>query len=72
MAAANGDREAVRARKIDLYRDELMNFSYAAERGLVNDVIDPAKTRPVLIRALEVLRSKHADLPLRKHGNPPL
>ncbi|WP_414636331.1 acyl-CoA carboxylase subunit beta [Actinophytocola sp.] len=72
IAAANGDHELVRKQKIELYRAELMHFSYAAERGLVNDVIDPADTRPVLIRSLEMLRSKHGDLPLRKHGNAPL
>ncbi|CAM5694530.1 Methylmalonyl-CoA carboxyltransferase OS=Streptomyces antimycoticus OX=68175 GN=SANT12839_066420 PE=4 SV=1 [Streptomyces antimycoticus] len=39
--------------------------------GLVDDVIDPAETREVLIRSLAMLRDKHADLPSRKHGNPP-
>ncbi|WP_415947159.1 carboxyl transferase domain-containing protein, partial [Streptomyces sp. KLOTTS4A1] len=38
---------------------------------LVDDVIDPAETRSVLISSLEMLRTKHADLPSRKHGNPP-
>ncbi|MFD4151075.1 carboxyl transferase domain-containing protein, partial [Streptomyces goshikiensis] len=45
---------------------------YAAERGLVDDVIDPAETRSTLISALAMLRTKHADLPARKHGNPPM
>ncbi|MCM2424850.1 acyl-CoA carboxylase subunit beta [Streptomyces sp. RKAG337] len=45
---------------------------YAAERGLVDDVIDPAETRTVLIRSLAMLNRKHATLPTRKHGNPPL
>ncbi|MYV90770.1 carboxyl transferase domain-containing protein, partial [Streptomyces sp. SID1034] len=44
---------------------------YAAERGLVDDVIDPAETRAVLIASLAMLKTKHADLPSRKHGNPP-
>ncbi|MFJ6811081.1 carboxyl transferase domain-containing protein, partial [Streptomyces anulatus] len=44
---------------------------YAAERGLVDDVIDPAETREVLIASLAMLRDKHADLPSRKHGNQP-
>ncbi|MEU2763972.1 carboxyl transferase domain-containing protein, partial [Streptomyces sp. NPDC007094] len=39
--------------------------------GLVDDVIDPADTRQVLIASLAMLRTKHADLPSRKHGNPP-
>ena len=42
---------------------ELMHPYYAAERGLVDDVIDPAETRAVLIGALAMLRTKHADLP---------
>ncbi len=68
-AAENPD--AVRAQKIKEYKNELMHPYYAAERGLVDDVIDPAETRPVLIRALDMLRDKHADLPTRKHGNQP-
>jgi acetyl-CoA carboxylase carboxyltransferase component len=48
-----------------------MHPYYAAERGLVDDVIDPAETREVLVRSLEMLRAKHAELPSRKHGNPP-
>ena len=64
--------EAMRAQKIKEYRTELMHPYYAAERGLVDDVIDPADTRPVLAAALAMLRTKHADLPSRKHGNPPM
>jgi acetyl-CoA carboxylase carboxyltransferase component len=65
------DPEAMRAQMVKQYKDELMHPYYAAERGLVDDVIDPAATRQVLIRSLHMLRSKHADLPARKHGNPP-
>jgi len=69
--SAASNPEAVRQRKIEEYRAELMHPYYAAERGLVDDVIDPAETRTVLIRSLAMLRTKHADLPNRKHGNPP-
>ncbi|MDN0197920.1 acyl-CoA carboxylase subunit beta [Streptomyces sp. S.PNR 29] len=69
--AAARDPEAVRAAMVKEYRAELMHPYYAAERGLVDDVIDPAATREVLIGALAMLRSKPADLPSRKHGNPP-
>ncbi|MCL6733091.1 acyl-CoA carboxylase subunit beta [Streptomyces neyagawaensis] len=65
------DPEAMRARLVKEYKEELMHPYYAAERGLVDDVIDPADTRSVLIRTLSVLRSKHAPLPSRKHGNQP-
>ncbi|WKD34201.1 acyl-CoA carboxylase subunit beta [Streptomyces xanthophaeus] len=69
--AGADDPGAVRAQKIKEYKTELMHPYYAAERGLVDDVIDPTETREVLIGALAMLRSKHADLPSRKHGNPP-
>ncbi|MFG1809784.1 acyl-CoA carboxylase subunit beta [Streptomyces sp. NPDC049040] len=65
------DPEAMRARMVKEYKAELMHPYYAAERGLVDDVIDPAETREVLISSLSMLRTKHADLPSRKHGNPP-
>ncbi|KLI96850.1 acyl-CoA carboxylase subunit beta [Streptomyces albidoflavus] len=69
--AAAEDPEAMRARMVKEYKAELMHPYYAAERGLVDDVIDPAETRQVLIDSLAMLRTKHADLPSRKHGNPP-
>jgi acetyl-CoA carboxylase carboxyltransferase component len=43
----------------------------AAEKGYVDDVIDPADTRTVLVRALTMLRSKREQLPRRKHGHEP-
>ncbi|WP_188190206.1 acyl-CoA carboxylase subunit beta [Nonomuraea sp. SYSU D8015] len=69
--AAAEDPEAVRAARIAEYRRELMHPYYAAERGLVDDVVDPADTRRTLIRSLEMLAAKHQPLPARKHGNPP-
>ena len=69
--AAAEDPEKMRRQKIDEYRSELMHPFYAAERGLVDDVIDPRDTRSALVRCLAMLRGKHAALPARKHGNPP-
>lgn len=69
--AAAEDSEAMRVQMVQEYKSELMHPYYAAERGLVDDVIDPTDTRRVLIRSLAMLRTKHADLPSRKHGNPP-
>ncbi|MEE1832672.1 acyl-CoA carboxylase subunit beta [Streptomyces sp. SP17KL33] len=69
--AAADDPEAVRAQKIEEYRSNLMHPYYAAERGLVDEVIDPSETRSRLISALTMLRAKHAPLPHRKHGNQP-
>ncbi|TSB26786.1 acyl-CoA carboxylase subunit beta [Streptomyces sp. NBC_01525] len=69
---SNADEpETVRSQKIEEYRTQLMHPYYAAERGLVDDIIDPVETRRVLIASLAMLRDKHADLPSRKHGNPP-
>ncbi|MEV6205487.1 acyl-CoA carboxylase subunit beta, partial [Streptomyces sp. NPDC051771] len=69
--AAADDPDAMRQEKIDQYRRELVHPYYAAERGLVDDVIDPRQTREVLARSLAMLLHKHTDLPSRKHGNPP-
>jgi methylmalonyl-CoA decarboxylase subunit alpha len=69
--AAAPDPEATRAALVKEYTAKLMHPYYAAERGLVDDVIEPAATRSVLIRSLDMLRTKHADLVVRKHGNPP-
>jgi acetyl-CoA carboxylase carboxyltransferase component len=70
--AASDDPEATRTRLIKEYKSELMHPYYAAERGLVDDVIDPGETRIVLIRSLAMLRAKQTTLPERKHGNPPM
>jgi methylmalonyl-CoA decarboxylase subunit alpha len=70
--AESDNPDAMRMRMVKEYRNELMHPYYAAERGLVDDVIDPADTRTVLIHSLAMLRTKHADLPSRKHGNPPM
>ncbi|MFJ7773251.1 acyl-CoA carboxylase subunit beta [Streptomyces sp. NPDC097107] len=69
--AASDDPARTRAERIAEYRRELMHPYYAAERGLVDDVIDPADTRARLVDALKALRAKHAPLPSRKHGNQP-
>jgi acetyl-CoA carboxylase carboxyltransferase component len=69
--AEAADPEATRARLVEQYTAELAHPYHAAERGLVDDVIDPSATREVLARTLDMLRTKHADLPARKHGNPP-
>jgi acetyl-CoA carboxylase carboxyltransferase component len=66
------DTDLMREHMIKKYRTELMHPFYAAERGLIDDVIEPAQTRQVLIRSLAMLRRKHVPAPARKHGNPPL
>ncbi|HEV3213137.1 MAG TPA: acyl-CoA carboxylase subunit beta [Acidimicrobiales bacterium] len=56
----------------DEYAERYANPYLAAERGFVDDVIDPADTRRLLAASLEVLTTKREDLPKRKHGNMPL
>jgi acetyl-CoA carboxylase carboxyltransferase component len=63
------------ARRDDLveeYVERYANPYVAAERGYVDDVIDPAQTRVALVNGLAMLRSKREELPKRKHGNVPL
>ncbi|WP_329136784.1 acyl-CoA carboxylase subunit beta [Streptomyces sp. NBC_01476] len=69
--AAAEDPEEMRRQKIDEYRRELVHPYFAAERGLVDDVIDPRETRRVLCRTVGMLFTKSTALPSRKHGNPP-
>ena len=66
------DVEARREQLIDEYRDTFANPYTAAERGFIDDVLEPKDTRPRLIDDLEILESKRKDGPDRKHGNIPL
>jgi acetyl-CoA/propionyl-CoA carboxylase carboxyl transferase subunit len=66
------DPEARREELIAEYRDQFANPYVAADRGYVDDVIEPRDTRPRLIADLETLRSKRTSGPDRKHGNIPL
>jgi acetyl-CoA carboxylase carboxyltransferase component len=66
------DPAELREQLIARYTDELIHPYYAAERGLVDDVIDPADTRYAIARGLAMLRTKRDTPPVRKHGNPPL
>jgi propionyl-CoA carboxylase beta chain len=70
--AASGDGDAARKRKIDEFRERFANPFVAAERGYVDDVIEPHETRPRVIRALRMLESKVDTMPRKKHGNIPL
>jgi propionyl-CoA carboxylase beta chain len=68
--AAN--RDEIRQRKIEEFRDRFANPYVAADRGFVDAVIQPRETRQKLIRALEMLDSKRDKNPPKKHGNIPL
>ena len=69
---AAADPDTRRAELIDDYKEQFANPWIAAERGYLDDVIDPAETRIKVIAGLEMLRTKREELPQRKHGNVPL
>ena len=66
------DPEKARAAKIEEYRDRFANPFAAAERGYIDDVIEPHETRGKVIRALRMLANKTDTMPRKKHGNIPL
>jgi acetyl-CoA carboxylase carboxyltransferase component len=61
-----------REKKIDEYNDLFSNPYRAAEKGYIEDVIEPRNTRFRVIRALETLKGKRQDVPAKKHDNLPL
>jgi propionyl-CoA carboxylase beta chain len=69
---ASDDPQTLRKQLVGQYEEEYVSPYIAAERGFIDDVIDPAETRRLLSRSLELLRSKREELPKRKHGNVPL
>ena len=64
--------QARRAELVQEYRDRFANPYVAAARGYIDDVIEPAETRPRLIEALQMLQNKRDANPPKKHGNIPL
>jgi propionyl-CoA carboxylase beta chain len=70
--AAAEDEAAVRSQKVEEFRERFANPFVAAERGYIDDVIEPRETRPRVIRALRMLENKVDTSPRKKHGNIPL
>lgn len=66
------DQETTRRDRITELESKFANPYVAAERGFVDEVIEPALTRPKLIRALALLETKRDKNPPKKHGNIPL
>jgi propionyl-CoA carboxylase beta chain len=66
------DPAAAEQKKAAEYEETFNNPYKAAARGFIDDVIEARATRPLLIRSLELLKSKHEARPPRKHGNIPL
>ncbi len=70
--AASDDPEKTRAEFIQAYEDTFATPYIAAERGFVDAVIEPSRTRIEVAKALRLLRTKRQTLPPKKHGNIPL
>ncbi len=66
------DKVAMRAQKIEEFRERFANPYVSAERGYVDAVIQPHETRRKIIQALEMLDTKRDKNPAKKHGNIPL
>ncbi len=66
------NQDAVRNARITEFEQKFANPYVAAERGFVDEVIEPSHTRPKLIRALKLLENKRDLNPPKKHGNIPL
>lgn len=66
------DPEARKAELVDEYTEKYANPYVAAERGIVDAVIDPSETRQKVVAAFRMIESKREELPKRKHGNVPL
>ncbi len=64
--------QAMMDAKVQEFREKFANPYIAAERGYIDDVIEPAHTRPKLIAALQMLENKVEHNPPKKHGNIPL
>ena len=72
VKADKGTPADAKAKYAQQYIDDVAGAMNAAAAGLVDDVIDPAQTRKLLIAALEMLFSKRDSNPAKKHGNMPL
>jgi propionyl-CoA carboxylase beta chain len=62
----------IRPQKIAEFNDRFASPFVAAERGYIDDVIEPRETRKRLILALRMLETKVDTMPKKKHGNIPL
>ncbi len=66
------DPQAKEEELVDEYTEKFANPYVAARLGYIDDVIEPSRTRPLVIRAFESLADKRQSLPQKKHGNIPL
>jgi acetyl-CoA/propionyl-CoA carboxylase len=65
----SADAIAIKKKLVKEYREKYANPYIAAEKGIIDLVIDPMETRPMIIRAIEALVNKRESRPWKKHGN---
>jgi propionyl-CoA carboxylase beta chain len=70
--AEAADKVSARRSRVNEFEEKFANPYVSAERGFIDEVIEPAETRPKLIRALALLENKRDTNPPKKHGNIPL
>ena len=70
--AAAADAVAARLAKVQEFKDKFANPYVAADRGFIDAVIEPRKTRKRIIAGLEMTKTKRDKNPPKKHGNIPL
>ena len=70
--AAAEDPEALRAKLSAEYREKFSSPYLSASKGLITDIIEPARTRAAVALGLRSLLSKRESRPPKKHGNIPL
>ena len=68
----NDDPKAFLAEKEQEYADAVVNPFIAAKRGYIDDIIEPARTRFRVVKALQLVKNKRDTNPMKKHGNIPL
>jgi len=72
VIAESDNPEETRKKLVQQYREQFNNPVQAVAKGYIDDIINPAETRPVLIKALKALKGKKQYNPQKKHGNIPL
>jgi len=70
--ASSSNPDEFKRQKVEEFRSKFADPYVAAERGYIDDIIEPRLTRPILIRALELTANKRDLNPPKKHGNIPL
>ncbi len=66
------EHDEERRANVSELEEKFANPYVAAEKGFIDEIIEPSQTRPKLIRALSLLQNKRDTNPPKKHGNIPL